>query len=130
MSSYVFWTIEGQRFTVKDIQEKVNINYTSARNRLNTCTTLKELLKPKASNGKGNNEKIYTVENKKFTTKQLAEELGTNIATARYRLLKAKTIDELYKPIRYDALAGKRNYPVTEKEIEDRKMFKLAMGII
>jgi len=124
------YKVEGQTFTVKDIQDKININYASARHRLLTCTTVKELLKPKASDGKGNNEKIYTVENKKFTTKQLAEELGTNIATARYRLLKAKTLNELYKPIRYDALAGERHYPVTEKEIQDREMFKLAMGII
>ena len=122
------WTIEGKTYTARKLADELDIHYSSARARLKRCTTLEELLRPREHDGTGCKEKTYIVENKEFTCKKLAEELGTNVHTARYRLLKSKTIDELYKPIVYGNFGGRRN--ISKKEIQDREMFKFAMGAI
>ena len=130
MSRYKQWNIEGQTFTVRGLADQVGIHYQSARQRLDTCNTLKELLRPRSHDGSGNTTKIYIIEGKEFTSSVLADELGTNKHTARYRLEKATTIDELYKPINYGTVRDKRYKELTEKDILDQKMFKLAMGVI
>lgn len=120
------YCIEGQTFTAKQLADKLDIHYHSARRRLKTCTTLDELLKPKSHNGTGLPIRIYTIEDKEFTTKGLAKELGIDINAARYRLNKATTINDLYKPLKKANCINKSS----KKELLDCEMFKLALKVI
>lgn len=59
--------------------------------------------------------KIYTIEGKEFTSIGLAKELGIKQNTARSRLLKARTINDLYKPIIDKRKKEKQSYRVGNK---------------
>jgi len=124
--------IEGKQFTAKTFHEETGISIPACYHRLKTARTLEQLYQHKKLNRFGSVARDYIVDGQKFTIREVAEKLGVSDSTARYRLLRSETVDELFKPVNEicrSAASNECNDERPVKMIEDA-MFKLIMKAV
>ncbi|MBT6471598.1 MAG: hypothetical protein HOK52_10100 [Candidatus Marinimicrobia bacterium] len=122
------YKIEDKEFTISGLVEILNCTYTSAKRRLTTCKTINELLRPVKKKNSGNVAKIYVFDGVEVTAKEVAIKLNCGLDSARNRIYKAKTLNDIYKkPINYRTKRKAEKEPTTD-EVKLQKMNKLLMG--
>jgi hypothetical protein len=99
MNKYKTYIIEGKEFNAVELGKELSITQQTARNRLKTCKTIKELTTSARKFG-GSSAKVYTIEGTNVSTIDVMKKLGCGQNTARNRIYKSKTLKELYMPIK------------------------------
>jgi len=128
------YEIEGRKFTAKMLEAEIGLSLTACYHRLKTSKTLEELYQHKKLNQYGSMAKDYVVDGQTFTIREVAEKLGISESTARYRLTRSKTVEELFAPVKQTANRKSNETSVylddrPVKMIEDA-MFKLIMKAV
>jgi hypothetical protein len=124
------YTIESKRYTSFEVAELLNCSYDTARKRLNTCKTLKELFEPVIHREYGY-RKVYKIEGREFTADVIMSKLNCSHSSAASRLRSCETLKDLLRPIgtsRNDgcfASANKHNAMFLDQH---NPIFKLTYG--
>jgi hypothetical protein len=127
VSTYVtnkIYIVDGQEFTIASLVKELTCSWDTAKRRLESYTTLEQLLKPI-----NNQEKKYIIEGKEVTPQEVMKEVGCKINSAISRLRSCKTLEELFRPLNFRKGENERGNKHNAKWLDwDDPMFKLTYG--
>jgi len=128
------YEIEGRQFTAKMLAAETGISLTACYHRLKTSKTLEQLYQHKKTNQYGSMAKDYVVDGQTFTIREVADKMGISESTARYRLCRSKTVEELFAPVKQtgNRTAGETAVYFDERPVKmtEDAMFKLIMKAV
>lgn len=92
---YKIYTIEGKEFNAVALGKELGVSQQTARNRLNSVNTIKDLYRPLRTW----RNKIHIIDGEEFTAPNVAKILNCSNSVARARLIKCKLQGELFAPL-------------------------------